>query len=354
MWRRLLRSSQSDAELAETLSQLAHDTARLFIYTAAGLWTAWQLYIGVTYAGRLGAATLPAFAAVLTTSAAALRLLSRSRTLAVALWLAGLTAAILLNLPVIGQAEYALLLTLLPLLAALTLGAPAALAAEIGLSILIADLIAPRLATSWPPAHTITVMAGGALLGLFGWLGTRSLQTVAEWSLHSYRRANAKAEEAMVHRAELEQVREDLMHANRELARMSDRMRALNQVAEEARRVKEEFVANVSHELRTPLNMIIGFCEVITQSPHVYGGALPPKLLADIAAIQRNSQHLVGLVNDVLDLSQIEAGRMALSKRWTILQEIVAAAVGGRPAPQRAQSPDISRGAPPEPRRHVW
>jgi len=87
--------------------------------------------------------------------------------------------------------------------------------------------------------------------------------------------------------------------------------------------VKEEFVANVSHELRTPLNMIIGFCEMITQSPQVYGKKLPQLLLADISAIQRNSQHLSQLVNDVLDLSQIDAGRMALSKNWVMLQDIV-------------------------------
>jgi CheY-like chemotaxis protein len=65
---------------------------------------------------------------------------------------------------------------------------------------------------------------------------------------------------------------------------------------------------------------------VITDSPRVYGN-LPPALLADIAAIQRNGQHLVSLVNDVLDLSQIEAGRMALMKDWTSVQEIVGAAI---------------------------
>ena len=85
-------------------------------------------------------------------------------------------------------------------------------------------------------------------------------------------------------------------------------------------------MANVSHELRTPLNMIIGFSEMITQSPQVYGTRLPPALLADITAIQRNSQHLAKLVDDVLDLSQVEAGRMALSKEWASLQDIVSEA----------------------------
>ena len=322
----MLRSSQPDPELAGTLALLNQDTARLLIYTVAGVWATWQIYVGVTYSGRLGAATLPALALVLATSAAALRLLSFNRTLALAIWLSGLAGGITLNLPVTGRAEFAFLYTLLPLLASLTLGMAGALVAEVGLVGLVSWVTLRNFAQDWPPEYGLYVIAGGALLGLLGWLGTRPLQTVAEWSLYSYREANAKAEDAMAHRAELDQIREDLVQANRELTRMSDRMRSLNQVAEEARRIKEEFVANVSHELRTPLNMIIGFCEVITQSPRVYGGRLPPKLLADITAIQRNSQQLVGLVNDVLDLSQIDAGRMALSKRWVILQEIIGAA----------------------------
>ena len=103
-------------------------------------------------------------------------------------------------------------------------------------------------------------------------------------------------------------------------------------VAEEARRAKEEFVANVSHELRTPLNMIIGFSEMIIQAPQAYGDRLPPTLLSDIAVIHRNSQHLSSLIEDVLDLSQIEAGHMALSQERSSLREIIEeAALAVRP-----------------------
>ncbi|MEJ5199908.1 MAG: ATP-binding protein, partial [Anaerolineae bacterium] len=106
----------------------------------------------------------------------------------------------------------------------------------------------------------------------------------------------------------------------------------LMQIAEDARRVKEEFVANVSHELRTPLNMIIGFSEMITQSPQTYGQALPPALLADLKVILRNSQHLSRLIDDVLDMSQIDAGQMALTRERASLGEIIeAAAVAVRP-----------------------
>ncbi len=113
-----------------------------------------------------------------------------------------------------------------------------------------------------------------------------------------------------------------MLHANQEQRRLLNRLDALNKIAEEARQTKQTFIANVSHELRTPLNMIIAYSDLITQSPHIYG-RLPAPLLADMAVIQRNGQHLSRLIDDVLDLSQIETGRMALSKEWTNIEDCV-------------------------------
>ncbi len=148
-----------------------------------------------------------------------------------------------------------------------------------------------------------------------------------EWSWKYYQYAQAMLETARDERMEHKQIEADLLLANRELARLSNWLKAMHQLAEEARQTKERFVANVSHELRTPLNMIIGFSEIISRSPSVYGVKLPPALLADINAIQRNSQHLSKLVDDVLDLSQIESDRMALSKEWISITEIADQAV---------------------------
>jgi CheY-like chemotaxis protein len=72
--------------------------------------------------------------------------------------------------------------------------------------------------------------------------------------------------------------------------------------------------------------MIIGFSEMITQAPQVYGQALPAPLMADIGAIQRNSHHLLQLVDDVLDLSQVDSRRMAVSKEWVRIDEVVSSA----------------------------
>ena len=73
---------------------------------------------------------------------------------------------------------------------------------------------------------------------------------------------------------------------------------------------KSQFLANMSHELRTPLNAILGFTELLLDN--VYG-PLPAKTHQVVERLQANGRHLLGLINDVLDLSKIEAGQLTLS-----------------------------------------
>lgn len=167
-----------------------------------------------------------------------------------------------------------------------------------------------------------------ALTAVWGTVGlawgySYSVRTLMQSSSTSYEQSRHLLEQLRDRQMEQTRVKKDLIEANVQLARLHERLSAMYHIADEARKVKEEFVANVSHELRTPLNMIMGFSEMIIQAPRVYGDGLPSNLLADIAVIHRNSQHLSSLIDDVLDLSQIDAGRMALSKEWSSLREIL-------------------------------
>jgi PAS domain S-box-containing protein len=92
-------------------------------------------------------------------------------------------------------------------------------------------------------------------------------------------------------------------------ARFFDQVQETAQRLRELDRLKSEFMASMSHELRTPLNSIIGFAEVLLMG---ISGDLPTEALVDVQAIFDNGQHLLGIINDVLDMAKIEAGTLAL------------------------------------------
>ncbi|HBR21165.1 MAG TPA: hypothetical protein DD713_01130 [Nitrospiraceae bacterium] len=90
--------------------------------------------------------------------------------------------------------------------------------------------------------------------------------------------------------------------------------------AEDANRVKSEFLANMSHELRTPLNSVIGFSEVLTEG---LAGDITDVQKEYIQDIWRSGKHLLRLINDILDLSKIEAGRMELELSEFEIKELI-------------------------------
>ena len=105
-----------------------------------------------------------------------------------------------------------------------------------------------------------------------------------------------------------------------ENVRLFDEIQDKSRQLAEASQHKSQFLANMSHELRTPLNAILGYTELILDN--VYGDT-PDKMREVLDRIQRNGRHLLGLINDVLDLSKIEAGQLNLSLADYSLKEVV-------------------------------
>ena len=174
--------------------------------------------------------------------------------------------------------------------------------------------------------RSVSVINLWATLGMI-WLSSRPLLLARQWFEANYDQSRAALEKSRDYQFQLRQALDDLTEAHHQLTQLNRLAHDLRHQADEARRSKEQFVANVSHELRTPLNMIIGFSEMALNSPETYGSDIPQSLLADLEIVLRNSQHLSSLIDDVLDLSQIEAGQMALMKERAALGEIVDEAV---------------------------
>jgi signal transduction histidine kinase/CheY-like chemotaxis protein len=325
MWQSLRLAKHDRASPDSPLDNL-ESASRVLIFTLGAIYIGWHLVSVATWSKTQEPMWLIALVFV-PTLALAWWLLPRHFLAAHVVWQAGLACAITLAVLLFKQPLLACLYALVPLTAVMTIGWPAAVVVEVLLTITLHELEQGPLLPAMPPALMPGILLGGALAAVTGGVVVHSLLSWSAACLAFAQGAGASLDETRAQRLELAQVQEDLVHANREMARMSERLRALNLVAEEARRAKEEFVANVSHELRTPLNMIIGFSEMMTQSPRVYGAPLPAALRADLSVIQRNSQHLAHLVDDVLDLSQIEAGRMALTKEIVCFADIVNGAI---------------------------
>lgn len=155
--------------------------------------------------------------------------------------------------------------------------------------------------------------AGGAEIGTLTRSFNQMLQTIQQ--------RNAELEIA---RQNAEEARENLRQANEQLEqKVAERTQELEKAvtgAKEANQAKSAFLAKMSHELRTPMNAIIGYSEMLLEDTRDGGDE---RAAPDLHKILSAARHLLGLINDVLDLSKIEAGKMQLYLETFDLQQLV-------------------------------
>jgi signal transduction histidine kinase/CheY-like chemotaxis protein len=313
--------------------------------TQIGFQTELSIPTGPVIAALLAAGTLPYFIAELTSAEwiianRAIGLSLALIPLALAAWLASVWRpalgrwVTLLSLPaaiyaasLILELPQALILAALPVALATPLvsfGASVFLALAQTVALLLVPTLQPALADM--PTLAVAILATWSALGAT-YATHRPVHQLLAWVEDYFNRGQHFLEEARDRQAQLEQTLEAFATANRQLALANQRTTALREVAEEAQRAKTAFVANVSHEFRTPLNMIIGLVDLMVESPEIYAVVLPPDMRQDLQVIHRNCEHLSHLIDDVLDLTRIEAGRLALHRERVALSGIIEASV---------------------------
>lgn len=179
-------------------------------------------------------------------------------------------------------------------------------------------------------AATITVSAFAIMwLALFAsWATTRSLYTTLNWTWSASIQAEENLREARVFQGRLAAALHQVEDANYRLEQANQSLDWARAEAERAHQMKAQFAAHVSHELRTPINLVVGFADLMLNTPDAYGGvSLPESYVADLTALWRSARHLQALIDDILDLSQIDAGEMPLIRDITEINAVVQEAV---------------------------
>jgi signal transduction histidine kinase len=162
-------------------------------------------------------------------------------------------------------------------------------------------------------------------------LRNRKLVESLQQSNKLFSEANEKLKKEITERKRME----------REIQSMNEQLEAQNKELEKASRAKSDFLARMSHELRTPLNVVMGFAELMLDG---VPGKINDEQRQCLDDILTSGQHLLGLINEVLDLTKVEAGKVELRREDIALAEVVESVTSAMTAvlSQRKQSLDVS------------
>jgi signal transduction histidine kinase len=153
---------------------------------------------------------------------------------------------------------------------------------------------------------------------------TGELYAVTEWALLNYQRERRTNNELFESRQQLEKSLKRSEALSDRLQQLNTDLEAARHAAETAKNFRGQFLANMSHELRTPLNAIIGFSETMRKFPAMYDNVeLPAAYEADMNQIYSSGKQLLTLINDILDLARIDAGKLEVRMDVVELEPII-------------------------------
>ncbi|HTX80283.1 MAG TPA: HAMP domain-containing sensor histidine kinase, partial [Longilinea sp.] len=253
---------------------------------------------------------------MIATAGMAWLLLDNYYLLAQIIWFVGLGIAILLGYHFYGAPDILFLLAFFPIMSEVMLGIIPTAVVE-GLIIFVAftwsiNPLLPPLPLPYQLAIVIVTMASATL----GWGILDNLISSIEAASYHYQDALRNLSEAREHRAEISVLLSEVNKANYQLDRLNRMLSFARAKADEAREERDRFALAVSHELRSPLNFIIGFSDLMVNSPETYGtpASWPSGLYDDVKEIYKSSTHLMSLINDILDMGKMDAQQMLIFK----------------------------------------
>lgn len=182
-------------------------------------------------------------------------------------------------------------------------------------------------------------------------LYAQSKLSLVQWAVDSQQKNVQRAEVFYEQREQLKDAVLEVQKANGKLEKLNADLAVARKQAEDASQAKSTFLSNMSHELRTPLNIVIGYSSSMLNMPAMYQNKpLADVYRKDLNAILSNGQYLLGLINDILDLSKIEAGKLHIHPEAVDLQStirgIVATSVGLAQQKPIQVRPDVSDNLP--------
>lgn len=177
---------------------------------------------------------------------------------------------------------------------------------------------------------------------------TGELYQVTEWALLNYQRERRTTEALFENRQLLQRELVRSQALSEQLKEANTELETARAAAEEAKHFRGQFLANMSHELRTPLNAIIGFSETMLRFPAMYDGVpLPKAYTGDLNYIFDSGRQLLNLINDILDLSKVDAGKLDIRiepvEPLAIMETVISTSgglLGDKPVELRREFPD--------------
>ncbi len=264
-------------------------------------------------------------AIMIVTASAAFFLMRRLYLLGQIVWFVGLGTTIMVSFTLFEKPELLLLFAFLPIMAEAMMGMKPTLFLS---TAIIAFTLVWQSAGALPPfpPHMVTVVAIATIAATaLGWGILDNLLSSIEAASYHYKEAVQNLNEAREHRAEISVLLKDVNSANYQLENLNRMLIYARAQADEAREERDRFAMAVSHELRSPLNFIIGFSDLMVNSPETYARRAdwPHGLYDDVMEIYKSSTHLLSLINDILDMGKMDAQQMVLFKEKIDIAVIV-------------------------------